>query len=98
MKHVDDFIDDPETDVYASWFLTLHRLPAILKFKFADQIKQYKLFCDYEGERWRVTGASRLGDVWLTKNFDQSGGYQERVSIDRCSNWNPFPDNEKESE
>lgn len=95
MRHVDDFIDDPETDVYASWFLNLKRLPAILQFKFVDQIKQYQLYCDYNGERWRVTGASRLGDVWLTKNIDQSSGYQERVPIDRCSNWSPTPDSEQ---
>lgn len=98
MRHVDDFIDDPETNVYASWFLNLKRLPAILQFKFVDQIKQYQLYCDYNGERWRVTGASRLGDVWLTKNFDQSSGYQERVSIDQCSNWSPFPDSQQNAE
>jgi hypothetical protein len=85
--HVDEFIDDYRTDVYASWFLSLHRLPAALQFKFEEQIKAYKLFCDCDGQRWRVTGASRMGDVWLTKNFDQNSGYQQRVLIDSCSNW-----------
>ncbi len=86
-EHVDEFIDDRNTDAYASWFFNLARLPAILQFKFEDQIKQYKLFCQYDGKTYRVTGASRLGDVWLTRNFEQHTGYELRVDINDCSDW-----------
>jgi hypothetical protein len=89
--HVDDFIDNPRTDAYASWFFNLHRLPAVLKFKFGDLIDQYQLYCDYQGERYRVTGASRLGDVWLTTDFSQSSGYQKRVDVAECSGFSNAP-------
>lgn len=85
--HIDDFIVARKTDVYASWFFNMMRLPAILQYKFADQIAKYQLYCDFEGDRYRVTGCSRLGDVWLTRDFEQSTGYQKRVDVDGCSNW-----------
>lgn len=87
--HVDDFIDDYQTDVYASWFFNLKRLPAMPQFKFVEQINKYKLFCSFDGERYRVTGCSRLGDVWLTKDFSQDTGYQKRVMIDQCAEFSP---------
>lgn len=87
--HVDQFIDSRKSDAYASWFLNMKRLPATLQFKFEDQIKQYKLFCDFEGWRYRVTGCSRMGDVWLTTNFEQETGYERRVLVEKCSNWGP---------
>ncbi|MFT6496241.1 MAG: hypothetical protein ACJA2A_002027 [Cycloclasticus pugetii] len=87
MEHVDEFIDHPDTDVYASWFLNMKRMPETLKCKFSNIITQYQLYCDYKGERYRVTGASRMGDVWLTKDFTQSSGYQERVGISEITNF-----------
>jgi hypothetical protein len=91
MMHVDEFIDRRKTDSYASWFFSLHRLPATLQFKFAEFIEQYQLYCTYEGLRHRVTGASRMGDVWITRDFKQSEGYQKRVNIDDCSDWGANP-------
>lgn len=88
--HVDDFIDEhPFEHNYARWFFLLHRLPAILKTDFHEWIKDYELYCTYEGERWRVTGASRLGDVWLAKDFERTKGYDKRVDLEECSNWSP---------
>lgn len=89
--HVDDFIDfsrdKSEAVIYARWFFQLHRLPAILKSSFRKQISEYLLFCDYEGKKYRVTGASRMGDIWLTDDFDQETGYKLRVLLTDCSNW-----------
>tara|TARA_R110002167_G_scaffold191865_1_gene394215 strand:- start:89 stop:469 length:381 start_codon:yes stop_codon:yes gene_type:complete len=85
--HIDDFIDDPSTDAYASWFFNLARMPAMARYKFEKQIAPYKLFCDYEGRRVRVTGASCLGDVWITDNHDRDSGYDNRINVDSCSNW-----------
>ena len=62
MLHVDDFIDDPSTDRYAaSWFEAFRR-PAVVKMREPDP---RLLFATYEGKRYKVTGCSRLGDVWL---------------------------------
>jgi hypothetical protein len=88
--HVDDFIEFSDTDKYASWFFFLHRLPAVLQFKFKEELDKCKLFCTYQGKRFRVVGASRLGDVWLTPNFE-STQYTDRVEISECSDWGKEP-------
>ncbi len=81
--HVDDFIEDYSTDEGASWFLMLRRMPAILQIKFKDYMKDLQLICKFEEEDWYIIGASRLGDVWLSKsgNFP----YEKRVDISECS-------------
>ncbi len=96
-KHVDDFIDDTGTpgtndpDNYARFFLNLHRMSAVKCSAWRLWISQFKLFCTFEGLRYRVTGASRLGDVWLTSNFKQDTGYEKRVGVDGCSLWGQEP-------
>ena len=93
--HVDDFIDfgtsftkpSPAGEHEARWFLFLHRLPAILKMEFKDKMENLTLFCDYEGVRHRVIGGSRMGDVWLTTDFNKDTGYDKRVDVKWCSNW-----------
>jgi hypothetical protein len=54
-------------------------------------MKQHELFCEYEGKRYRVTGASRLGDVWLSADFAREYGYELRVDVEKCSVWGPTP-------
>jgi hypothetical protein len=95
-QHVDDFVSfgsnkpndqrDPN-EKYARWFMMLHRLPAIMQSAFTDQIGHYKLFCTYQGELYRVTGASRLGDICLTKDLNKDIGYEIRVFVNECSGW-----------
>lgn len=85
IMHVDEFIRDTKTDVYASWFLLMKRLDAALRSKFSRITGEHKLFCNYEGKQYRVTGASRLGDIWLAENFDRINGYDLRVDIGDCS-------------
>ena len=89
--HDDEFIDSLTTDAYASWVLALFRFPAILKLKFNAYTDQFKLFATYKGKRYRVTGASRLGDVWLAEDFTRDIGYDLRVPIDECIEWGPKP-------
>lgn len=55
-------------------------------------MEDYKLFCMYKGERYRCTGASRMGDVWLHSDFSQDTGYEHRVDVEECSDWS---DNQK---
>lgn len=84
MKHVDDFIDDPTTDRYAaSWFESFRR-PVNEKHQKPDT---RKLFATYEGQRYRVTGCSRLGDVWLHDVTYAGMSYRKRVDVDKCSEW-----------
>lgn len=89
--HIDDFIDaNYGKDKYARWWFSLFRLPAVLKADFAEWTSQYKLFCDYQGKRYRVTGCSRMGDVWLHADLQYEGGsYQMRVDVAQCSAWGP---------
>ncbi len=87
--HVDTFIDDFRQDAYARWMLMHFRLPADQKAAFAPFIKDRKLFCTYEGKRFRVTGASTMGDVWLVRDFTRDHGYDLRVVAFDCSNWSP---------
>ncbi len=86
--HVDDFIDgNYGKESYARFVLFHFRLPAVLKIDFNKFMKDYKLFCTYEGKTYAVIGASRMGDVWLTSDLSGNFPYEKRVSIDECSNW-----------
>ena len=86
-RHIDDFIADYKSDDYAAWVFMYFRLPAIYHSRFEKFMTDHKLFCTFEGKRWRVTGASRLGDVWLAENFNRDCGYDRRVDVDLCSEW-----------
>lgn len=92
MKHVDNFIDyNYSEECYARWVLNHFRLPAVLKMDFEPFMKEHKLFCTYKDKRFRVIGASRLGDIWLTSDFKRNTGYEKRVDVDECSNWSDKP-------
>lgn len=92
--HVDDFIDAPSSDPYAaSWFESFRR-PAIDKRRKPDE---RKLFATYRCRRYRVTGCSRLGDVWLSSDFNEVSGYQHRVNVDACDR-TPMQSNSTEGE
>ena len=88
MKHVDEFIDGNfREDRYARWVLNHFRLPAVLKMDFDEFMADKKLFCVYNNEKYRVTGASRLGDIWLARDFNRTRGYDLRVDLAECSVW-----------
>jgi hypothetical protein len=91
MVHIDDFIDNPKSDAYAAWMFSHFRLPAMTRARFDEFMEDRKLFATYDGKRYRVTGASRLGDVWLAKDFAQDTSYDLRVPVERCSEWGPKP-------
>lgn len=87
MTHVDDWIDDPTTgpENVKAW-LRHFRRPAIDKDY--DWLKTQKLFCTYKDDkRYRCIGCSRMGDIWLTMDFNRENGYDLRVDIDDCYNW-----------
>jgi hypothetical protein len=90
--HVDDWIDNySHEENYARFVLFHMRLNAVFQSYFRPWMKQFKLFCTYQGERYRVTGASRMGDVWLARNFERENGYDLRANIDDCLEWGDKP-------
>jgi hypothetical protein len=100
-QHVDEFIDhgprlweqrfNPQLR-YARFFLFYHRLNSVLKSEFQDFIADIELYATWQGERYRVTGASRMGDVWIRKNFKFDHGYDHRVMVEELSEFNSTPD------
>lgn len=94
--HVDDWIDTPTFPAdskvnYAKFVLEYARLPAWKKIAYSEWMKQFKLFCTHMGKRYKVTGASRLGDVWLAKDHNRENGYDLRVNVSECSEWDDKP-------
>lgn len=97
-SHIDNYIDsfsyfgkedDKEREMvdYSKFFFLLKRLPAYMQIRFEPWIKEFKLFCIYKGKKYRVTGCSRMGDIWLNKNFSDDHGYDHRVMIDEVTNF-----------
>lgn len=86
-RHVDDFVMDTETHAYASWVLMHFRLPAAMQAKWRHEMKDMRLFCTHRGRRYRCTGASRMGDVWLAEDHAREIGYDHRVMVDDCTDW-----------
>lgn len=84
--HIYDWIElhaQNDGEVIAKAWFDKFTVPATEKDR--EWIAAHKLFCTYEGIRWRVTGASRLGDVWLTLDFERNCGYEKRVDVTGCS-------------
>ena len=80
MRHCDDYIDDPKQPECLREFLRFNRAPAVYKINSQEQAPT--LYATYNGERVRVTMASRLGDVGITKDFTKDMGYTSRVSVE----------------
>ncbi len=105
--HVDDFIDmgilsergrEDRNTAYARWVLAQFRFPATLRMSVDEFVLQHKLFCEFEGKQYRVTGASRMGDIWLTSKFNQDTGYEKRVSVSDCGHWSSYPTKKEQRE
>ena len=90
MPHIDDWLDDPATGpAEVKGWLEHFRRPAIDKdYKW---LAERKLFCTYNGKRYRCIGCSRMGDVWLTEHFERENGYDLRIDIDGCTDWEVVP-------
>jgi hypothetical protein len=98
--HVDEWLDNmhpfmnstPELN-YVHFMLNYFRYDAVTKMAYGSIMAQHKLFVTYEGKTWRVTGASRLGDVYLQSKLDKDHAYDERVPLDftKLTNWRAQP-------
>jgi len=72
---------------YARWWFFNYEMPSYMQVAFHEFMEKHPLFCTYEGERYRVTGCSRLGDVWLHSDPTRDHGYEKRVAVRSCSAW-----------
>jgi hypothetical protein len=87
--HVDDFIEDFMNDAepvrYARFFLMLHRLPASYWAQFSQWMEPHELYATHKetGKRWRITGASRMGDLYVKELASAPPGAKD---------WQPFYD------
>lgn len=93
--HIDYWLEDhmfikDENLRHAAFCFEIWRMPAYKYYNFDSLpwLENLRLFCDYEGARYRVVGASSMGDVWLTSKF-QNTQYEQRVDVAKCSNWSP---------
>jgi len=87
--HIDDWIEayipNSESERQVKEWLTHFRQPIVSHDrKFLDS---KMLFTTYAGQRYRCTGASRLGDVWLATDHTRRCGYDKRVMMEDCSEW-----------
>lgn len=93
MKHINEWIEDriygecKEDEEYAVAFFFLKGMDAVSNCAIEPIMKNHKLFCMYEGNTYRVTGCSRMGDVWLHSDYEKNYGYTDRVDVELCSNW-----------
>ncbi len=86
--HVDDAIDNPTTPSVLRMFLERARSPG---HGMLSNQPFPQLFADHLGSRVRVTMASRMGDVGITKNLDAEFGYEHRVTLDELGNFSDCP-------
>jgi hypothetical protein len=88
IRHCDDYIDDPTTVGPLRTYLAFARAPA------HGQLlpkPHPRLFADHDGQRVRVTMASRLGDVGITTDHARELGYDRRVAVSELSNFSEEP-------
>lgn len=99
MTHIDDWLAHPSHESegvnYAKFVLRNARLPAFIKLRNHSWMEQFKLFCTFNGSRYRCTGASRLGDIWLTPYSGEDSGQGFRVMVDGITEWSDKPEYEE---
>lgn len=88
MTHCDNAIDDPAAHPALRAFLARARSPA--HGLLSDQPFP-RLFADHLGDRVRVTMASRMGDVGISKDLGAEFGYEGRVFLDDLANFSDQP-------
>ncbi|AZI14544.1 hypothetical protein [Avibacterium paragallinarum] len=73
-------LKEPGDINYARWIMSMHDVPATLSFDIEEYVKQFPLYCMYNGIKHKFINVSRLGDVFITDNLE-SESYNKRVSI-----------------
>jgi len=89
--HIYDWIESPNTkettigEIKTKEFLDFRTTSALYQMENKDLEPKGLCTCLYKQKEYKITGASRLGDVWLATDFERKNGYDLRVSIDDCS-------------
>ena len=90
MTHIYDWLETPsktDSEAMVKKFLDFKTRSAFWQMKNKDKMPKVKCFCIFKGSKLKITGASRMGDVWLAKDFDRVNGYDYRVDIDNCTDF-----------
>lgn len=71
-SHIDYWLDNSTFiqprdagSCYAHLMFSFWRMPAYVQEMWKPFFADKKLYCTWKGTRWEVTGASRMGDIWL---------------------------------
>ena len=98
MKHIYKWLDEnvANKEVKKLWdFIDFKTMSALYRSQNKDKEPKYRVLCIYEGRQYRMTGASRLGDVWLNSDRNEDTGYTDRVDIEDCSHFE-YPERESD--
>jgi hypothetical protein len=87
-RHCDEYIEDPSQPEVLRKFLTWARAPA---HGHLEPKPWPTLYADLDGKTYRVTMASRFGDVGLQPDFAKEYGYVTRVPVERLTNFRSDP-------
>lgn len=93
--HIEDFLtkrltdEDDEILHYVQLALSyFYYVPAITQMCIVrTQMKYMPLFCTVNGVRYKVTGVSSMGDLFLHTDINIEMGYKIRVDFDVCQAW-----------
>jgi len=86
VTHIDDWVYNHHNPSYPRWMFLHFRLPSVMK-PLAREFIPSKLFCRYKEKTYRVTGAGRMGEVWLTEDYEEDTKYEQTADVDECSDW-----------
>ena len=91
-KHIDDWLDNPnlncsQEEAYARFILDYFRLSSWKQNLYKPFMQGFDLYCKYNNVKYRVTGASRLGDIHLNSDLYATSGYTLRVDVTKCTDW-----------
>jgi len=98
MKHIFEWLEEDSKTIEETKvreFLDFKTRPALYQMR--NQKPTFRVFCEYENKKYLITGASRMGDVWLAENFKRENGYDKRVDIEECCNFS-YKENEAQDE
>ena len=76
-------------------FLDFRTREAFWQYENIDKKPNVIVFCTYKDKRYKIVGASRLGDIWLNTDPGAENGYDVRVYIDDCTNFVSYQIDEK---
>lgn len=86
--HIYDWLNlksDDVGEIKAREWLNYFTLDVVYKQKNKIAEPNFDVYCMYKGKLYKIMGASRLGDVWLSINHSRRAGYDLRVDIEECS-------------